>query len=123
MGDFVSYKFKDGIAVVTIDNPPMNVLSKQVQKELIAEADIKEFPHMIHNPKMHEDVMAMHEVLSSLDSMSKPTIVVLDGLSLGGGCELALAFDIRIMEEHVQIGLPEVNLGIFPGAGGRSEEH
>jgi|SRR5690625_312913 len=144
MGDFVSYKFKDGIAVVTIDNPPMNVLSKQVQKELkemidklesdnevvcvvlttsgkkvfIAGADIKEFPHMIDNPKMHEDVMAMHEVLSSLDSMSKPTIVVLDGLTLGGGCELALAFDIRIMEEHVQIGLPEVNLGIFPGAGG-----
>src|SRR5690625_5762558 len=62
--------------------------------------------------------MAIHEFLCSLDSMSKPTFFVLDGLTLGGGCELALAFDIRIMEEHVQIGLPEVNLGIFPGAGG-----
>lgn len=144
MTALVSYKSADGVAIVIIDNPPMNVLSQQVQKELketvttlekdddiicvvlttpgdkvfIAGADIKEFPNMIDNPNMREDVMAMHDVLTSLEDMTKPTIIVLDGLTLGGGCELALAFDIRIAEEHTQIGLPEVNLGIFPGGGG-----
>src|SRR5699024_5980816 len=87
-------------------------------KIFIAGADIKEFPNMIDNPHMREDVMAMHEVLNSLEDMTKPTIVVLDGLTLGGGCELALTFDIRIAEEHAQIVLPEVNLGIFPGGVG-----
>src|SRR5699024_1885900 len=145
MTALVSYKSADGVAIVIIDNPPMNVLSQQVQKELketvttlekdddiicvvltttgdkvfIAGADIKEFPNMIDNPNMREDVMAMHDVLTSLEDMTKPTIIVLDGLTLGGGCELALAFDIRIAEEHTQIGLPEVNVGIFPGG----EEH
>src|SRR5699024_7319859 len=137
-------KSADGVANVVIDNPPMKALSQQVQKELketvsrlekdddincvelttpgetviIGGGDIKEFPNMIDNPNMREDVMAMHDVLTSLEDMTKPTIIVLDGLTLGGGCELALAFDIRIAEEHTQIGLPEVNLGIFPGGGG-----
>lgn len=144
MAKLVSYEKENGIAHVTINNPPLNVLGQKVQKELkevvtkletddevvcvvlttfgdkafIAGADIKEFPSMIGNPKMREDVMDMHDMLNKLDDLAKPTIVVLDGLTLGGGCELALAFDIRIAEEHAQVGFPEVNLGIFPGAGG-----
>src|SRR5699024_12649665 len=87
-------------------------------KVFIAAADIKEYPNMIDNPNIREDVMAMHDVLTSQEDMTKPTTIVLDGLTLGGGCELALAFDIRIAEEHTQIGIHEVNLGTFTGGGG-----
>jgi len=144
MTQLVSYKKEDGIAVITINNPPLNVFGQQVREELediiikletdqevvcvvlnttgnkafVAGADIKEFPTMIGNPAMRANVMAMHNTLNKLDNLPKPTIVVLDGITLGGGCELALAFDIRIAEEHAAIGFPEVNLGLFPGAGG-----
>ncbi len=57
-------------------------------------------------------------VLTKIDQFPKPTIAVLNGLTLGGGCELALACDLRVAEAQVQIGLPEVKLGLFPGAGG-----
>lgn len=140
----VTYEKNEGIAVVTIDNPPLNVLSSQVKTELraivqeiaedqavvcmvletagsrafVAGADIKEFPQMIGNPDMRHKVMDMHELMFEIENLPKPTIAVLDGLTLGGGCELALAFDIRIAEEQTMLGFPEVNLGIFPGAGG-----
>src|SRR5690625_7459241 len=102
MGDFVSYKFKDGIAVVTIDNPPMNVLSKQVQKELkemidklesdnevvcvvlttsgkkvfIAGADIKEFPNMINNHKINNICIIIIKDMSSFDYMLNTYIIL-----------------------------------------------
>lgn len=144
MTQLVSYIKEDGIAIVTIDNPPLNVLSQQVQKELkeitaeiekdrevvcvlltsagdkafMAGADIKEFPQMIGNPDMQKDVMAMHGMLNELDNLPKPTIAVLDGLTFGGGCELALTCDIRIAEEQAQLGFPEIKLGLFPGGAG-----
>lgn len=144
MTQLVSYKKENGIAVMTLDNPPLNVMSRQVQKEIqaiieeikhddevvcvvlhsagdkafMAGADIKEFPTMIGNPEMRPQVMEIHNMLNDLDNLPKPTIVVLDGLTFGGGCELALTFDIRIAEEHATIGFPEVKLGLFPGGGG-----
>jgi enoyl-CoA hydratase len=144
MGNYVEVQVENKIAVLTIMNPPLNVLSKKVFQELgeafeslrtndeavavlitgagskafVAGADIKEFPEMMSNPRMIEEVMATHEVLNSIDSFPKPTIAVLNGLTFGGGCELALACDIRIAEEHAQIGLPEIKLGLFPGGGG-----
>ncbi|WP_404452939.1 enoyl-CoA hydratase/isomerase family protein [Virgibacillus necropolis] len=144
MTELVSYKKDNGIAVITIDNPPLNVMSRQVQDEIqaiirdikhdnevvcvvlytagtkafIAGADIKEFPAMIGNPTMRTQVMEIHEMLNELDHLPKPTIAVLDGLTFGGGCELALTFDIRIAEEHATLGFPEVKLGLFPGGGG-----
>jgi enoyl-CoA hydratase len=144
MGKYVDIHLEDKIAVLTIINPPLNVLGKKVFQELgeafqslktndeavavlvtgagnkafVAGADIKEFPEMMSNPNMIEEVMATHEVLNSIDRFPKPTIAVLNGLTFGGGCELALSCDIRIAEEHAQIGLPEVKLGLFPGGGG-----
>jgi enoyl-CoA hydratase len=144
MGHFVDIHLEDRIAILTIMNPPLNVLSKKVFQELgeafeslrtndeavavlitgagdkafVAGADIKEFPEMMSNPLMIDEVMATHEVLNSIDHFPKPTIAVLNGLTFGGGCELALACDIRIAEEHAQIGLPEIKLGLFPGGGG-----
>nr|WP_263328594.1 enoyl-CoA hydratase [Neobacillus sp. Marseille-Q6967] len=132
------------IATVTIDNPPLNVLSSQVTSELksifddiandndivvviltgagsrafMAGADIKEFPQSIGKKGMKDQVLRQHDVFNQIDFLPKPTIAVLNGLTFGGGCELAITCDIRIAEEHVQLGLPEIKLGIFPGGGG-----
>ncbi|RSK27365.1 enoyl-CoA hydratase [Bacillus sp. HMF5848] len=144
MSQLVSYFVEQGVAVVTIDNPPLNVMSKQVFQELseafselqenkeavaviltgagnkafMAGADIKEFPNLIGKTGIKSDFLESHAVLNQIDNFPKPTIAVLNGLTFGGGCELALSCDIRIAEEHTQIGLPEIKLGLFPGGGG-----
>jgi enoyl-CoA hydratase len=146
MSRLVQLEIEEGIAVITIDNPPMNVLSSTVTKELkeivsqiyadpegivviitgsgdrafMAGADIKEFPQWIHLEKeeLRKVTTANHEVFNMIDNMPKPTIAAINGLALGGGCELALSCDIRIAEEQAKLGLPEVKLGLFPGAGG-----
>ncbi len=132
------------IAVVTIDNPPLNVLSSYIftglenafvelesdddvvaiivtgagNRAFIAGADIREFPDMMESTDLKSEVMKIHSVMNRIDQINKPTIAVLNGTTFGGGCELALACDIRIAEEHAQLGLPEVKLGLFPGGGG-----
>lgn len=58
------------------------------------------------------------EVFDLIENIPKPTVALLNGYTLGGGLELALTCDIRIAEDHAQIGLPEVKLGLLPGAGG-----
>ena len=144
MTNLVKVEKENKLAIVTIDNPPLNVISKQVFQRLLeiftqledddevvavlitgagdmafaAGADIKEFPQMMGNPKMKETVRESHVILTKIDQFPKPTIAVLNGMTLGGGCELALACDLRVAETNVQIGLPEVKLGLFPGAGG-----
>lgn len=141
MVELLSVSKKNGVATVVIDNPPMNVLSQQVTKELdivfqqlkedpevisiiltgagekafMAGADIKEFPEM--DVKKEEEIDT-HEIFNKIENIPKPTIAVLNGFTLGGGLELALLCDIRIAEDHARIGLPEVNLGLLPGAGG-----
>jgi enoyl-CoA hydratase len=59
-----------------------------------------------------------HEVTSLLETMPKPTIAALNGFALGGGCELALACDLRYAASNAKLGQPEINLGIIPGWGG-----
>ncbi|MFB7640850.1 enoyl-CoA hydratase/isomerase family protein [Peribacillus butanolivorans] len=144
MRNLVRVEKENKLAIVTIDNPPLNVISKNVFKGLLevfteleednetvavlitgagdiafaAGADIKEFPQMMGNPNMKETVRESHAILNKIDYFPKPTIAVLNGMTLGGGCELALACDLRVAEAQVQIGLPEVKLGLFPGAGG-----
>ena len=144
MAQFITVEKENNMAVVTLNRPPLNVLSKQVFQELhaafqelkadlevvavlvtgagnkafAAGADIKEFPQMMGNPTMKQNVRDSHVALNYIDDFPKPTIAVLNGLTFGGGCELALACDIRIAEEHAQIGLPEIKLGLFPGGGG-----
>ncbi|MDV2683103.1 enoyl-CoA hydratase [Alkalihalophilus lindianensis] len=144
MSSKVEVQKEKGIAVITINNPPLNVMDKDVinglrqtfqqlnddsetvvviltgagEKAFMAGADIKEFPQLMDHPNMKEPVMETHAVLNQIDFFEKPTIAVLNGLTFGGGCELALTCDIRIAEAHAQIGLPEIKLGLFPGGGG-----
>ncbi|PIC62686.1 enoyl-CoA hydratase [Sporosarcina sp. P13] len=144
MYTLVDIKKENGIAIVTIENPPFNVLNNKVVVELeavfttiendpevivsiltgsgdkafMAGADIKEFPDWIGREDVKDIAMNTHRMLNQIDFLPKPTIAVLNGLTLGGGCELALACDLRIAESHAQIGLPEVKLGLLPGGGG-----
>ncbi|PFH87750.1 enoyl-CoA hydratase [Bacillus sp. AFS088145] len=135
---------QDQIAIVTIDNPPMNALSAAMKealrevfsdlnannevnliiligagkKSFMAGADIKELPQRIGNPNIIPQTMKTHEIFNFIDFSPKPTIAVLNGYTLGGGFELALTCDLRIAEEHAILGVPEVKLGLLPGAGG-----
>lgn len=86
-------------------------------KAFIAGADISE---MSKYSSMEARVFAQngHRVLGKLEDIDKPVIAAINGFALGGGCEIALACDIRILAENAKIGQPEVNLGIIPGFGG-----
>jgi 3-hydroxyacyl-CoA dehydrogenase len=131
-----SYSVRDGVAVITLDNPPVNGLSNALRKELMAlleradadasaravviigsakafcgGADIREF----NQPRMKPD---LPEVNDRQDAMKKPLVAAIGGFALGGGLELALACHYRISAPKAQIGLPEVKLGILPGSGG-----
>ena len=86
-------------------------------KDFCAGADIKEM-----NAIKPEEIEAFcrwsHKVINQIENMGKPVIAAINGFALGGGCELALACDIRIAGESAKFGQPEVNLGLIPGFGG-----
>ncbi len=133
----------DGITKVTLANPQLNLLSNQVKKELkdtfslIAQdssvrvvvfetegphfccgADLKEFPARIETKAARIVWDEGHAMLQSILHTPQPTIACIQGKTLGGGAELAAAFDFRIFADNVQIGFPEVFRGVFPGNGG-----
>src|SRR5688500_6672582 len=85
-------------------------------KAFIAGADIAEFAG--RTSIMQRDVMMTRSLFTAIDSFPKPVIAMINGFCLGGGCELALACDIRIASETASFGQPEINLGIIPGGGG-----
>jgi enoyl-CoA hydratase len=85
-------------------------------KAFIAGADIGEFAG--RTAMMQRDVMTARSLFTAIDTFPKPVIAMINGYCLGGGCELALACDIRIASENASFGQPEINLGIIPGGGG-----
>ncbi|MCP5328123.1 MAG: 3-hydroxyacyl-CoA dehydrogenase NAD-binding domain-containing protein [Steroidobacteraceae bacterium] len=134
----VEYSVKDGIAVLAFQLPPVNSLSHALRVDLIAAidraiadpaaaamvligangtfcagADIKEFsgtgmwrePHILN-------------LMSVLDDSPKPVVAAIEGVALGGGLELAMACHYRVVLASAKLGLPEVKLGLIPGAGG-----
>ena len=129
----------DGVAVVTLDNPKVNALSSALLTQLkaaaealtgdppgavvvtggdrvfAAGADISEFggPHEAAVIGGHIAV-----TLNALASIPRITIAAVSGYALGGGCEVALACDLRIVSERAKFGQPEILLGIIPGGGG-----
>lgn len=100
------------------DDPEVRVvvITGAGDKAFIAGADIQEFK----DRKAVEQYRAMQEgdIYSALDLFPKPAIAMINGFCLGGGCELAMACDIRVAGERAKLGQPEINLGIIPGGGG-----
>ena len=137
------YEVKDGIAYVTVNRPKsLNALSNEVLNELyaaftavnddpevqiailtgegkafVAGADISE---MVNLTTLEGRAMMIkgQNVMNLIESIDKPVIGAINGFALGGGCELAMACDMRIASEKAKFGQPEVNLGIIPGFGG-----
>lgn len=85
-------------------------------KAFIAGADIAEFAG--RTALTQRDVMVARSLFTAIDTFPKPVIAMINGYCLGGGCELALACDLRISSETASFGQPEINLGIIPGGGG-----
>ncbi len=93
------------------------ILTGAGEKAFVAGADIKYMSGLGVDEAKHWGALG-HEVGRLLETMPKPTIAALNGFALGGGCELALACDIRYAASGAKLGQPEVNLGIIPGWGG-----
>jgi enoyl-CoA hydratase len=140
----VTIEKEDGIATVTVNRPEsLNALNSEVLDELknaaedalhdesvhvvivtgagdkafVAGADIKEMTDKTPL-EMRKFTILGHHVMDLFAKMEKPTIAAVNGFALGGGCELAIACDIRLASENAKMGVPEVGLGIFPGFGG-----
>ena len=132
----VHYEVREEIALLTIDNPPVNPLSSGVRQGLsdgisaaladdavkaivltgagrafIAGADISEFGGASQGP-------SLHDCLNTMDNSAKPIIAGINGTAFGGGLEVALCCHYRVIAPSAQVGLPEVKLGLLPGAGG-----
>jgi 3-hydroxyacyl-CoA dehydrogenase len=143
MAELVRYEVKDGVAVITIDNPPVNALAPEVWTQIddavkrgvadpaadaivligagttfIAGADIKAFELL----KTPADSMARsegtHALLKRMEDATKPLVAAIHGNALGGGLEVAQACHFRVATKDAKVGQPEVLLGIIPGAGG-----
>jgi enoyl-CoA hydratase len=98
------------------DSVGVVVITGAGDKAFIAGADIAEFAG--RTAIRQRDVMVSRSLFNAIDSFPKPVIAMINGYCLGGGCELALACDIRIASENASFGQPEIKLGIIPGGGG-----
>ena len=132
----VRYETREGIGIITVDNPPLNVLSQAVRDGLMAAvrqaaadnsaqavvlagagrsftagADITEFGAGFKGADINE-------ICAAIEDMPKPVVAALHGTPLGGGVEIALACHYRVAAKDARLGLPEVKLGLLPGGGG-----
>ena len=92
------------------------VITGAGEKSFFAGADISEFAGK--TPAEQRNLFHEKTLFNSLDTFPKPVIAMINGFCLGGGCELALACDLRYASEKARFGQPEINLGIIPGGGG-----
>ncbi|MCC6608077.1 MAG: enoyl-CoA hydratase/isomerase family protein [Burkholderiales bacterium] len=138
MSEVIPYAVRDGIAVITMHNPPVNGLGHPLrvaimdgleqasadaavqavvvigsEKAFSGGADISEF----NTPKAGM-APTLHQIIDTLEAMRKPVVAAIGGFAMGGGLELALGCHYRVAAPGAQLALPEVKLGILPGAGG-----
>ena len=143
MGEFVNLEVAaSGVATLRLDRPKMNALNQQVAGEIgdavnaaarnadvralvvwggerifAAGADIKEMSDL-DAVAMYRYIGRFQDVFTRLEQLPVVTIAAVNGYALGGGCELALACDLRVCAEDSRLGQPEILLGVIPGAGG-----
>jgi 3-hydroxyacyl-CoA dehydrogenase len=137
MPSSVRFEVIDSVGVVTLDNPPVNAMSLEVRTglhdtlrraisderiraivltgagKLFGGADIKEFDTGVSNQSP-----TLPDLIALVEDSPKPVVAALHGTAVGGGCELPLGCHARVAAPGTQIGLPEVSLGLVPGAGG-----
>ncbi|WP_143293617.1 enoyl-CoA hydratase/isomerase family protein, partial [Burkholderia pseudomallei] len=134
----VDYTTRDGVAVITLNNPPVNGLGLSTRLGIMegleraqrdpavaaivltgagrafsGGADITEF----NTPKALQEP-TLHTVIDAVEASGKPVVVAIHSVAMGGGLELALGAHYRVASAGAQIALPEVKLGLLPGAGG-----
>src|ERR1700688_1327989 len=140
MSELVRYARNGDVAIMTIDNPPVNALSPGVPEGIlegiekanadpqvaaivvigggrtfIAGADIKEFGKITSGSRPR---LALYPALLKIEDSPKPVVMAIHGTAFGGGLEVAMAGHYRVAVASAQVGQPEVKLGIIPGAGG-----
>lgn len=110
----------ESVKWITSQRDVRGVLITSAKDAFIVGADITEFLAMFELPdeQFRATLARAQAAINSLEDIPFPTVAAIDGFALGGGLELALAADLRVMAETAQVGLPEVNLGLFPGYGG-----
>lgn len=108
-----------GVVDEIVRNPEVRVaiLTGAGNKAFVAGADIAQMRHMVAAEACNLALEA-HRIYAAIEQSPKPFIAAVNGYALGGGCELAMACDIRIAADTAKFGQPEVNLGIIPGFGG-----
>jgi enoyl-CoA hydratase/carnithine racemase len=144
-GPSVRHEIRAGVATVTLDNPPLNLVTLELTRTLsetldalaadpearvlvltgagerafCAGSDITEFPDlMAPGVAVDKKLRFENETYSKVDDFPKPTIAAVTGLAYGGGLELAVCCDIIVVDEPARLCLPEIKLGVFPGSGG-----
>ncbi len=139
---YVRLEVDGGVGVIRLDRPPVNALNADMQDQLrelastlaerddvravviyggeralAAGADVKEMAAMTH-ADMLERVGPLQATFDAVAAIPKPVIAAITGYALGGGCELALAADVRFCADDAKLGQPEILLGVIPGGGG-----
>jgi enoyl-CoA hydratase/carnithine racemase len=143
VGDLVRVEIDQSVATLRLDRPPMNAISAEIQDELAvaaarvsadpavravvlyggpkvfaAGADVKEMSTLGYAEMASTGSRRLQDTFTAVARIAKPVVAAVTGYALGGGLELALCADFRVLGESARVGQPEILLGIMPGAGG-----
>ncbi|MDQ0218693.1 enoyl-CoA hydratase/isomerase family protein [Peribacillus cavernae] len=118
LSNHVKYGIKEAFQSLSADKNVRVILFETAGEHFCCGADLKEFQDRINNDRVREAWIEGHEMLQAIIDAPQPTIVCVRGNALGGGAELASAFDVRLFAEDASFGYPEVSRAVFPGNGG-----